>query len=148
MQTALQDSIAHSVEIALQNCQNQFKWDRWNCPSVDFLSKKSATLLDRESAFVQTITIAALIYTVTKNCSRGEIDGCGCGKHQRIRYNEADDVWRARPDCSDQVDVSERITRGLFEQTHNSRLDAQAYAAIHNNRAARLVSLINYRNLG
>lgn len=149
MQTALQDSIAPSVELALENCRTLFKWEPWNCPTTDFLSKKSATLLDRESAFVQTLTIAALIYTVTKNCSRGEIEGCGCNNHHKIRYisNDAgeDDGdgaadWSAmRPDCSDQVDASEQITRGLFEQTPNSRLDAQTYAVIHNNRAARLV---------
>lgn len=144
LQTALQDSIAHSVDLALHSCQKLFKWDPWNCPTADFLAKKSATLLDRESAFVQSITVAALIYTVTKNCSRGEIEGCGCSNYRQVRHFNDNDEWRTmRPDCSDQVDVSEQITRSLFEQTSKSRLDAQTYAVIHNNRAARLVSKQN-----
>lgn len=109
---------------------------------MDFLAKRSSALLDRESAFVQSLTAAALIYTVAKNCSRGDIKECGCNHYQKLRHDN--DEWTARPDCSDQVDFSEQMTRSLFEQTGATRLDAQAYAIIHNNRAARIVSLCYY----
>lgn len=134
----LQDSVAHSLEIALDSCKKQFHWDQWNCPTTDFLSKRSSPLLDREAAFVQSVKIAALIYTIAKNCSRGEISGCGCGSYQKI--HQGNDLWTSTTHCSDQVDFSEQIAGNLFEQTDDTRLDAQGYAVIHNNRAGRIVS--------
>lgn len=144
MQTILQDSIAHSVEIALNQCQNQFQWDRWNCPVNDFLSKRSSSSFDREAAFVRSITIAALIYTVAKNCSRGEIKGCDC-KHDRL-HSLDNNLWSTVSDCSKKFEFGERMAINLFDQTTDKRLDAQGYANIHNNRAGQIVSSYKFED--
>lgn len=111
MQTTIQDSIEQTAELVLKNCQQQFRWDRWNCPTADFQSKRSSMLLDRETAFVQTFTTAALIYTLTKNCSQGEINGCECIRVQKFEIDVPEIVY----DCSDQIDqIGEQIVAKFF----------------------------------
>lgn len=124
------------MEIALENCQKQFQWDKWNCPTKDFLLKRSASVLDRETAFVQAITTASLVYTVTKNCSRGELVGCGCDVK---KVNEDEFIWSG---CSDHVDQAEIIAEHFLEKKPSKRsLDIYGLAELHNSRAGRIVSI-------
>lgn len=99
--------------------------------------------LDRETAFVQTLTMAALIYTVTKNCSQGEIKGCECNSVPSEWKFDIIDEPEIAYDCSDQIDqIGERIAGNLFSSAiSDTRFDAQGYANLHNNRAARIVSI-------
>lgn len=120
----------------MKNCQQQFQWDRWNCPTADFHSKRVSTLLDRETAFVHSISIAALIYTVAKNCSRGEIHGCGCNNFREITASGSIKI----SDCQEQMDFSVMIANKLLEQKHPERMDAQSYAMVHNRRVGEIVS--------
>lgn len=123
--------------MALENCQKQFQWDKWNCPTKDFLIKQSANLLDRETAFIQAITTASLVYTVTKNCSRGELIGCGCDLK---KVNEDEFIWSG---CSDHVDQAEIIAEHFLEKTATKRsFDIYGQAKLHNIRAGRIVSII------
>lgn len=129
------ETILHSSEIALQACQKEFQWDRWNCPKSDFLSKVTSSIMDRESAFVQAISTAALIYTVTKNCSRGEIMGCGC---ETKSEKSSDTIWSG---CSDKIDFGEHISELIFNNGEKKNaVDAQRFIELHNIRAGRIVS--------
>lgn len=122
------------MDLSLAACQIQYKWNRWNCPITDFLSKRSKPTYDRESAFVQAITIAALIYTVTKNCSRyNEISECLTCIDQPV----GDSTFY----CTITMDNDgERIINNVFDQFETpNRLDAQGYAEAHINRAGRAV---------
>lgn len=139
----IRDSIDHSSDLVLKNCQQQFRWDRWNCPAADFHSKRSSVQLDRETAFVQTLTMAAMIYTVMKNCSFGEIQGCECTSVTSLQKFETNDDEPATVyDCSDQIEkIGERIAAYLFSTSVDMHFDANAYANLHNSRAARIVSI-------
>lgn len=143
----MSDALPQSIEKAKEHCQKQFKWDRWNCPTRDFLNKQASTDLDRETVFVQTISLAALIYTIAKNCVHGEIKGCECNKAvEQKRNSNAVFIDSETIDCVDQVEFSEKITDSFFEekeeqQTHVDIID---YARVHNNHAARIVSGITH----
>lgn len=141
LHTIIQASIDHSSDLVLKNCQQQFRWDRWNCPTADFHAKRSSMQLDRETAFVQTLTMAALIYTVAKNCSLREIKGCECNSVTSLQKFESDEPTTVY-DCSDQIEqIGERIEANLFAPASDTRFDGHAYANLHNNRAARIVSV-------
>ncbi|EDW84047.1 uncharacterized protein Dwil_GK13358 [Drosophila willistoni] len=75
-----------SLEQALSHCQENFKWQRWNCPSTDFVKRRKnagtgVIPLDREDVYVAAISMAAIVYTLTKDCANGVIAGCGCTKN-------------------------------------------------------------------
>ncbi|XP_055526045.1 protein Wnt-8a [Wyeomyia smithii] len=74
------DLLSDSIELALSSCRRQFRWERWNCPTMQFVSRRYPDArLDRETAFVRAISSASLIYTYARNCSRGsESDSQRC----------------------------------------------------------------------
>lgn len=140
LHTIIQDTIGQSADLVLKNCQQQFRWDRWNCPTTDFQLKRSSMQLDREAVYVQTLTMAALIYTITKNCSQGEIKGCECNSVTSLQTFDSDESTTVY-DCSEQIEqIGIRIADNLFTSSIDTRFDAQGYANVHNSRAARIVS--------
>lgn len=134
LQTMLQDSLPHSLQIATKSCQNLFRWDRWNCPTSDFQAKKSSRHFDRETVFVQSLALAALAFSVMRNCSRDDFDGCQCS----VQF-EGIGLDGDRLNCSDSIDdLVDQIT-GSVDRSTVSRSDAYEYARVHNVRAARIV---------
>lgn len=125
-----------SNEIALKHCQKQFHWDRWNCPSSDYLIKKNSKYFDRETVFVQSLTLASLIFSIMRNCSRNNFPGCQCSvQFDNINFNNE------IPNCFDALDdLVDRIS-GTFDRSAITRLDAYEYSRIHNVRAVRIVSV-------
>lgn len=133
----VQDALPSSHELALKHCQNQFRWDRWNCPSSDFLSKEKSKHFDRETVFVQSLALASLIFSMVRNCSRNGFEGCQCSV--RFDGNHLDD---GLPTCLESLDeLVDRITGSSERSTAISRLDAQEYARVHNIKAVRIVSV-------
>uniref|UniRef100_A0A1I8MVG5 Protein Wnt n=1 Tax=Musca domestica TaxID=7370 RepID=A0A1I8MVG5_MUSDO len=99
---SLDNIMSSSMEMAMENCQRSFKWERWNCPTSDFILRRAAksSELDREGAYVEAIATAAIIYTTAKNCSSGMIAGCGpC----------SDSPYTSQ--CSDNPQAAEKLLR-------------------------------------
>ncbi|EDS35641.1 Wnt-8c [Culex quinquefasciatus] len=115
--------VSESIELALTSCRSQFRWERWNCPTMQFLTKRNpAGSLDREAAFVRSISTASLIYTYARNCSRGNSYGsCGC--------NDMSQNWER---CS----VQQQLQQDPRELSW--KLDAKGYGNAHNRRAGWL----------
>ncbi|TWW64354.1 Protein Wnt-16 [Takifugu flavidus] len=73
-------SIQDGARIAISECQNQFRHERWNCsisqnPSVFGHELTSGT---KETAFIHAIMAAGLVHAVTIFCSHGNITECVC----------------------------------------------------------------------
>ncbi|XP_013102710.1 wnt inhibitor of Dorsal protein-like [Stomoxys calcitrans] len=124
---SLDTVMASSMEIAMENCQSAFKWDRWNCPSSDFILRRTSKspLMDREDAYVNAISTAALLYTITKNCSSGIIAGCG---------SCSDSAYTTQ--CSDNPQAAEKLfkkhLKSDFSNEFYGKLFQQNYKAITN----------------
>lgn len=123
-QFSMDNIMAGSIEMALQNCQNSFRWDRWNCPESDFFLRRNtkSLLLDREDAYINAITTASVLYAITKNCSSGIIAECrSCPDN---RYSSQ---------CSDNPQAADK----LFRKQTNSEFADDFYGKIskHNYRS-------------
>ncbi|XP_072384879.1 protein Wnt-8a-like [Diabrotica undecimpunctata] len=145
------DSIASGTEMAIHHCQQLFQWEKWSCPKLVF-SKQQRFPPTPEIAYTKAIVAAGITYSLTRNCSKGQIEGCGCDKtdknqinlgseefknvhirkFQRNSYpshkNVTKQVWGG---CSDDTTFSSRITEKVLESLDKG-LDAHAYVARHN----------------
>lgn len=116
-QIRMNDSMSHiiatSIELAMENCQESFKWERWNCPSNSFLSKRNSNQVDREQAFVSALVTASFIYTMAQDCSKDKSSSTMC-----------------------------KSLQSPYTAKSNSKpRDSLAFANFHNERAANIVSL-------
>ncbi|XP_064458598.1 protein Wnt-8b-like [Ornithodoros turicata] len=129
------ESIAIGVQRALDECQEQFKWERWNCPSNAFaiFSRRTSPPVTREMAFVHAIVSAGITYTLAKNCSLGHFDSCSCevARKTALAHNW---TWGG---CNDNVRFGARMAREFLDAREAAR-DVQGLVNLHNNRAGRL----------
>ena len=65
--------MAAGAELAIKECGAQFSSEVWNCPVTAFRSRRQERDNNREAAFIQAITAAAVTHTITRNCSQGTI---------------------------------------------------------------------------
>ena len=101
---------------------------------------------------------AGVTYTLTRNCSRGQLEGCGCAQHSnepsksnnfKISSHSltnkmcsvASRSWRWGG-CSDNIKMGEQYALRVLDSLESGQ-DAQALANLHNNFAGRLVSSLN-----
>ncbi|XP_037531901.1 protein Wnt-8a-like [Nematolebias whitei] len=127
---------ARSVQVGTQSgaaeCKHQFSWDRWNCPdsSMQLRGLRRAT---RETSFVHAISAAGVMFTLTRNCSLGDLQNCGCDQSNHGRTGGRGWLWGG---CSDNVDFGERISKQYVDALETGQ-DSRAAVNLHNNAAGR-----------
>uniref|UniRef100_A0A668S9L6 Protein Wnt n=1 Tax=Oreochromis aureus TaxID=47969 RepID=A0A668S9L6_OREAU len=131
---------ASSVQVGAQSgireCKRQFALEKWNCPeNTRSLSPhnglRSAT---RETSFVHAISAAGVMYTLTKNCTAGDFDNCGCDDSKIGQPGGAGWIWGG---CSDNVAFGEKISKQFVDALEDGH-DSRAAVNLHNNEAGRL----------
>ncbi|GAB0087434.1 Protein Wnt [Sergentomyia squamirostris] len=120
--------VTQSEKLALRNCQQVFKWDRWNCPSQDFFIKRSSNFIDKEGAFVKAITVAAMLYSTIKNCTLN-IMQCECKFNDPLE--DESEIMR----CVDHISALEEF---LVDGGNVENRDIQGYSEVHNAQAGRI----------
>ncbi|KAM9785748.1 protein Wnt-10b [Neosynchiropus ocellatus] len=85
------------MRVALLECQNQLRDQRWNCSSLESQGKlpQHSSILNRgfrESAFSLALLAAGVAHSVASACSLGKLRGCGCEAKRR----HDDDKIRAK----------------------------------------------------
>ncbi|KAM9377535.1 protein Wnt-8a-like [Pholidichthys leucotaenia] len=88
----------------------------------------------REASFAHAITAAGVMHTLTKNCSVGDFDHCGCDDSRLGQPGGAGWVWGG---CSDNVDFGHMISRQFVDALEDGH-DTRAAVNLHNNEAGRL----------
>ncbi|KAG9344950.1 hypothetical protein JZ751_009490, partial [Albula glossodonta] len=80
------ESVRRAAEMVIEECQHQFRNRRWNCsttPRGVNVFGRVMTQGTREAAFVHALSSAAVAVAVTRGCSRGELERCGCDRKVR-----------------------------------------------------------------
>lgn len=72
--------VADGVQKALDECRQQFKWDRWNCPKKAFSDILSREPLpsNKELALVRALIASGIVLSLIQSCSYGKSSICGC----------------------------------------------------------------------
>uniref|UniRef100_A0A8C6UZI8 Protein Wnt n=1 Tax=Neogobius melanostomus TaxID=47308 RepID=A0A8C6UZI8_9GOBI len=126
-------SVAAGAQSGIEECKYQFAWDRWNCPerALQLSTHSSLRSANREAAFVHAISSAGVMYTLTRNCSMGDFDNCGCDDTRNGQWS-----WVAVGGCSDNVGFGEAISKQFVDALETGQ-DARAAMNLHNNEAGR-----------
>ncbi|XP_006977981.3 protein Wnt-8a [Peromyscus maniculatus bairdii] len=129
-------SVALGAQAGVEECKFQFAWEQWNCPEHAFQFSTHGRLrgATRESSFIHAIRSAGVMYTITKNCSMGDFENCGCDGSKNGKTGGHGWIWGG---CSDNVEFGEKISR-LFVDSLEKGKDARALMNLHNSRAGRL----------
>ncbi|CAF0776669.1 unnamed protein product [Didymodactylos carnosus] len=77
--------ISRGVAMAIDECQYQFRNQRWNCTIFNSSEVFGKIVLRKtpETAFIYALTSAAVVHAVGKACAKGELSQCGCDKQQQ-----------------------------------------------------------------
>lgn len=73
-------SVALGAQSGIEECKFQFAWERWNCPenALQLSTHNRLRSATRETSFIHAISSAGVMHTITKNCSMGDFENCGC----------------------------------------------------------------------
>ncbi|CAF0935210.1 unnamed protein product [Rotaria sordida] len=76
--------ISRSLRQAIEECQYQFRNQRWNCSIFNQSDVFGKLVLRKtpETAFIYALTSASVMHSIAKACAKGELTECGCDKSQ------------------------------------------------------------------
>ncbi|XP_078386804.1 protein Wnt-8b [Cetorhinus maximus] len=128
-------SVAAGAQSGIEECKHQFAWDRWNCPerALQLSTHSGLRNANREAAFVHAISSAGVMYTLTRNCSLGDFENCGCDDSRNGQLGGQGWLWGG---CSDNVGFGETISKQFVDALETGQ-DARAAMNLHNNEAGR-----------
>ncbi|XP_070559478.1 protein Wnt-2b-A-like [Ptychodera flava] len=133
-------SIGHGASLGIEECQHQFKNNRWNCSNLEkdssVFGKTMLKIASREAAFVYAISSAGVVYAITRSCSNGDLRKCACdpSKHGKHRDKLGEFDWGG---CSDNIKYGSDFSRDFVDAKERKTRDARALMNLHNNRAGR-----------
>ena len=90
----------------------------------------------REKAYIYAISSAGVMHAITKSCSRGDLNICGCDTKVRSRDTQGKFMWGG---CSENVRFGFKFTREFVDFNENRKV-ATGLMNLWNNNAGRNVS--------
>ncbi|XP_060633704.2 protein Wnt-16 isoform X2 [Anolis sagrei] len=152
-------TIQEGARLGIQECQSQFKHERWNCvfspESTSSLSTNPSAITGeprspifgyelssgtKETAFIYAVTAAGLVHSVTQSCSAGNITECSCDLKLQSG-GSASEGWHWGG-CSDDIHYGMWLSRKFLDGPTGNITGKAGRGLIamnlHNNEAGRL----------
>lgn len=119
LQTVLENAKLQAIDA----CEQNFQYDRWNC-SLVFNRKAKKRIFDkiyRETAFVHALVAASMAHAVAKGCASGELYRCSCLRN--IKRNSTSQ-WKGFG-CGDDFKYGKRLVKNFLDlkQTSTDRVN-------------------------
>ncbi|XP_041348531.1 protein Wnt-2b-A-like [Gigantopelta aegis] len=132
-------SLGKGARLGVEECQYQFRAQRWNCSTLERDASVFGKVMlkgSREAAFVYAVSSAGVVHSITRACSKGELQHCACDPTKRGSSNDhrGEFDWGG---CSDNVRYGSHFSRMFVDAKERKVRDAKALMNLHNNRAGR-----------
>lgn len=129
--------IREGYRLGAEECQFQFRKDRWNCT---LLGQKSifddkAIPGTKEAAYAQAITSAGVVYAITRACTMGNLSECDCDRRKWGQRSSKGWMWGG---CSVDMSFGMEMADKFVNGRHKTK-DAIFFMDKHNNKAGRQV---------
>nr|CAD37168.2 Wnt10 protein [Platynereis dumerilii] len=139
-------SAIQGIQVAIHECQRQFKTHRWNCSALERKNKNphSSPFLARgykETAFAYAILAAGVVTQVARACSLGKLESCGC---QPV-LNHATNQWQWKG-CDHNVEFGNAFGRKFLDSEDRAK-DFMSKVNRHNNKVGRMTVFENLRKM-
>ncbi|KAL7887102.1 hypothetical protein AOLI_G00048230 [Acnodon oligacanthus] len=155
------ESVRKAAEMVIEECQHQFRNRRWNCSTTPRGINVFGRVMNqgtREAAFVHALSSAAVAVAVTRGCSRGELERCGCDRKVRgvspegtHRLHALIKIWEGTgprfqwSGCSDNLSYGVAFSQTFVDEPERAKgtSSGRPLMNIHNNEAGRKAILHN-----
>ena len=91
----------------------------------------------RETAYIYAISSAGVMYSVTRACAKGELEGCGCDVSVRQKDTKGEFEWGG---CSENLRYGSKFSEDFVDSKEQHDQSEFGMMNLWNNAAGRLVS--------
>lgn len=110
---AISGIVLNARNTSIQHCEDQFRYDRWNCTRKNSIFKR----VYRETALMQALAASALAFSVARACSEGSLKNCHCAKEPNKSNKVQNWRWGG---CSDNFYYGKKITKKFLQLRQKS----------------------------
>jgi hypothetical protein len=143
--------VADSVQKALDECRQKFKWDRWNCPKKAFLSifdrdefsmGQSPLPANKELALTRALIASSILLSVIRSCSIGaNSKSCSCTDQVVVPVQDGDPYeWNRKfawAGCDEIVKFGFKVAKMYLDTQDSLQGEASRLINSHNYEAGR-----------